>query len=52
MTSELIGLTKLTVSQIIILKTPSFREGIDLDGVDPMSYVPEESRKLIAQYEH
>lgn len=44
---ELIGLTKMTVTQIIILRAPSFREGIDVDGNDPMMYVPEEHRKLI-----
>jgi hypothetical protein len=49
---EIIGLTKMTVTQIIILKAPSFREGIDLDNRDPMSYVPDENRNLIKQYEH
>lgn len=47
---ELIGLTKMTVTQIIILKGPSFRAGLDPSGKDPMEYVPEESRKLIDQY--
>jgi hypothetical protein len=44
---ELIGLTKLTITEIIILKAPSFRPGIDLSGKDPNEYIPEESRKLI-----
>ena len=52
MNGEIIGLAKMTVTQIIILKAPSFREGIELEGRDPMSFVPEENRDLIKQYEH
>ena len=49
-TGELIGLTKLTVTEILILKAPSFREGIDPTGKDPNDYIPEENKKLIDQY--
>lgn len=41
----------MTVTQIIILKAPSFREGIDVLDRDPMSFVPEANRELIKQYE-
>jgi hypothetical protein len=45
-TAELIGLSKMTVTQIIILKAPSYREGLDV-GIDSMDFVPDEHKKLI-----